>query len=255
MKNKQIIQTILTIASCAGVVATAVFSAKDTEKKIELEKDHKLTKTETAKCYVRTIVSASATIACTITNRKIQKAEAAALTGALAIIAKQKQDYERRTQKKNLDLDEEIKNEQAYDLIHEAPEQTSPNQHLYFEPVTEQWFWSTTEEIQDAIICANREMSTNGSVTFSYWLGCLSDKLKIKPEYASMGWDACIGHDWDGSCFIYVGVIPVLNDQGKEDFRRLSYLFGSGPLDEDEYEKYITEQIRLWKEKMDDPKA
>lgn len=259
---KKWVPIVCSIASSAGVVLTAYFSAKNTIKAIELEKEREteLDPKEKAKCYIPTIITAAATIALNITSGKMYRSEAAALAGALATISARNNNYRNAVKQRDPDLDRDICEDEAVRAFDYSSIDTNPDETWFYEPTSQQWFKSTLVQVQDAQLAVNRLFSQGGWVPFGYWLYCLG--LKPKKSDYEIGWSAEVADDWSDACFI--DVMFDIHKRKDSDKNRYVICYGwdPGPEDSDEYADMIKqrpwyqavqEDMANYKRKMEDP--
>lgn len=181
--------TILTCISAAGVVATAVLTAKATPKAlkcIEAAKDAKsaktggkLTRMETIgacwQCYAPAAVTGIATIGCIFSANVLNRRQQAALTSAYALVNRQFRDYKNKVK--------ELYGQEAHERIMsslavekpEAPriygamsgkdfdfEGVNDEPHLFYDAFSEQYFQATIPQVLLAEYHTNRNFQLMG---------------------------------------------------------------------------------------------
>lgn len=194
--------TILSILACAGVVGTAVTTAKGHQKATEKLKESTPqpleTKTEkavrvvkvAAPHYILPAVVGGCTIALILGSNALNKKQQAALYGAIVALDKSYRMYrEKINEELGADADLSIKKEIAKDIIKndDIPKPSSKDEVLFYEENSDQFFWSTMEDVQQAEYHFNRNFVLRGEAS----LNELLDFLGAKPcEFGDvLGWD------------------------------------------------------------------
>jgi hypothetical protein len=220
--------TILTILAGAGVVATAILvgieapEAKIRVEKKQEEKGEKLDVVETIKEVAPIVypaaIACTATLICVFGANILNERQQASLISAYALLERSYKEY----RKKVLDLygqkaDEEVFCEIAKDhyviygddgdgiLVKEGEE-------LFYEPLTDQYFSSTTEKVKDAWTKINREIAVECYVCLNEYLSALG-----QPEVSggnNTGWSCDTLIDWIGSCWLDFEFVDKEMDDG-----------------------------------------
>lgn len=162
--------TILTVLAGVGVVATAVLTAKETPKALEVlkaakeEKGEELTKTEkvltAAPAYIPAIITGAATIACVFGANILNKHQQAALASAYAFLDTSYKEYKKKVDELyGEDAGAKVRAEIAKDHIEEAdiPEEDD-GKLLFFDDYSGRYFRSTIEQVQKAEYNLNRTL-------------------------------------------------------------------------------------------------
>lgn len=194
--------TILSILACGGVVGTAVTSAKAHQKATEKLKESipqpLETKTETiirevkvvAPHYILPAVVGGCTIALILGSNALNKKQQAALYGALVALDKSYRTYRDKVNYMlGPDADHSIKKEIAKDGIQSSniSKPNSKDEVLFYEENSDQFFWSTMEDVQLAEYHFNRNFVLRGEAP----LNELLEFYGAKPcEFGDiLGWD------------------------------------------------------------------
>lgn len=194
--------TILSFLACAGVVGTAVTSAKGHQKAMEkLEESTPLpleTKTEkvvrvvkvTVPHYILPAVVGGCTIALILGSNALNKKQQAALYGAIVALDRSYRTYrEKVNEVLGSDADAAIKKEIAKDIVKsdDIPKPNSKDEVLFYEENSDQFFWSTMEDVQMAEYHFNRNFVLRGEASLNELLAFFG----AKPcEFGDvLGWD------------------------------------------------------------------
>ena len=186
--------TILTVLGCAGVVATAVLSAKAAPKakrllaNAELEKGEELTvleKTETvALTYLPVILTGSATIFCICGAQILNQHQQASMASAYALLDQSYKDYRRKLkelygEEADQRIIEAIAVEKAEKVHIQASylcsdcdissDKSVGRPVLFYEEYSKRFFRATVEQVQNAEYHLNRNYALGGSVIFFSW--------------------------------------------------------------------------------------
>ena len=227
-KSKTIVRKYAPLAlSClatAGVVATAILSAKATPAAVELinaaKKDKPvdensrrevfLTSIKAAwKCYLPTAAVGTATIACIVGSNVLSSRQQVALMGAYAAVQKTYSNYKNKLK--------ELYGEETHEAIMEAivkekcedvdisavgsfysssldfGKETEPDViRTFYDPVSERYFETTTAKVIEAEYHLNRNFMLGGSVTVNNFYEFLG--LKEIDDGDRLGW-SCVNGD------------------------------------------------------------
>lgn len=151
--------TILTFVAAAGVVGTAIFTAKGTTKaslllkQAEEKKGGKLTKMETVKtvspAYIPALIVGTSTIACIFGANLLNKRTQASLASAYALLDSSYKEYRHKVEEiygEGADaavLEEVAKDEYEDDLAEEIPE----GEHLFWDQSTMKYFTANIDDV------------------------------------------------------------------------------------------------------------
>lgn len=189
--------TILTCIGAAGVVATAIVSAKDTIKAVDIvkkkEEDNvKLSKKEviklTAPAYIPTVVVGLSTIVCIFGSNILNKRTQASLASAYALLDKSYKNY--RTKVKEIcgeEHEKEVRNATAMIQYNDSKDCfNNKEKQLFFDFNGLQFFESTEEDVYNAEKAINKLLENNGCVS----LGTFYELLGVKciDEDYEIGW-------------------------------------------------------------------
>lgn len=169
--------TILTIIGGIGVVATAVLTAKETPKALEVlraakeEKGEELTTTEkvvtAAPAYIPAIVTGAATIACIFGANVLNKHQQAALMSAYAFLDTSYKEYKKKVDELyGEEAGAKVRAEITKDRMEDAdiPEEDD-GKLLFFDDYSSRYFRATIEQVQKAEYNVNRTLFTWDSVS------------------------------------------------------------------------------------------
>lgn len=155
--SKSIASTILTCIGAAGVIATAILTAKDTPKAnmmvkmAEEEKGEELTVIEKVKAaapaYIPAITVGASTIACVFGANILNKRTQATLAGLYPIIDSTYKEYKKKVDEVfGEGSDEIVQTEIAKDHLEEIDEFDEEKGELIFDMTTMKFFNSTIEK-------------------------------------------------------------------------------------------------------------
>lgn len=196
--------TLLSIAAAAGVVLTAVETAKATTKAqslIDMNKAEPMTKKEVVhdcwKYYIPAAVVGAGTMACILGSNCLNKKTQKELMAAYVAVQQTYSAYRRK-------VAEQVGKETEKD-IHEQTMQEAPKTEdgdvirLFYDAASERYFHATMAQVIEAAYMFNKKLTTDGHVSVNEWRDFLgTDELTITPEGDSKGW--CIDQlieDWD----------------------------------------------------------
>lgn len=205
-KAKKALPYILSGLSIAGVVATAIFSAKATAKALE----HVEERDDTWKCYIPTALTAIATALCIIGNGILNKKQQASLVAAYTLLASNYKKYREKTkeicgeetdQKIICSIDvEEPKKEIIFNPGVVLPASLDwgideeETQHLFYEAFGKRYFTSTADKVRLAEMMMCNNLYSNGWVSINDFYRYLG--LETVTGGDEIGWCVCDG------CFI-----------------------------------------------------
>lgn len=188
--------TILTCVSAAGVVATAVLTAKATPKALKCveaakdaksaETDEKLTRMETIgacwQCYAPVAIVGIATIGCIFSANVLNRRQQAALTSAYALVNRSYSDYKRKVKELyGEDAHKKIMESLAAEKSSMPPitasgsfscscldfEDANEEQRLFYDSFSERYFQATISQVLQAEYHINRNMVLGAFVTLN----------------------------------------------------------------------------------------
>ena len=195
--------TILSIAAAAGVVLTAVETAKATTKAqslIDMNKAEPMTKKEIVKdCwkfYVPATVVGVGTIACILGSNSLNKKTLAELMAAYVAVQQTYSTYRKKVAEQ---VGEEVEHDICKDVNEEKHKENGDAVRLFYEPNAKRYFHATMAQVIEAAYNFNRALTIEGGVSLNDWYNFLgTDELTITPEGDMKGW--CIDQlveDWD----------------------------------------------------------
>ena len=204
--------TIFTVLAVVGVVATAIFTAKETPKAVELcakvddDTDEPTIidyAKATWKCYVPAVAIGTATITCIFASNSINKKQIAALAGAYGLVSE--------SYKKYKDAVKETYGDNAHQdilrkIVTDKTENNAPyvngmayscldfsqdeDIRLFYDNYSGEYFESTFSRVLQAEYHLNRNFMLSGAVSlndFYDFLGLEEIKKKVKCG-DSVGW-------------------------------------------------------------------
>lgn len=210
--------TVLTCVGSAGVILTAVMTAKATVKAVRLineaecQKKEELTKSEviqiTALTYLPPILIGASTIACILGANALNKQQQAMLISAYSFIDssfkeykdKLKELYGDETHQKIIDS---IAIEKSNDNVNYAIGFFEPcildvaengENLLFYDEFTKRFFKATMAKVIDAEYHLNRNFSMSGQATVNEYLAFLG--LDTEDRYDMIGWEVNDEYIW-----------------------------------------------------------
>ena len=194
--------TILTCVGAVGVVATAVLTAKATQKAVRImdaaeeEKGEALTTTEAIKAagtvYIPAVVVGASTIACIFGANALNKRQQAALMSAYALLDSSYKDYQNKVKEiHGEDAHWNIKKEIAKDKYEDEGFDFGDDKQLFYDEFSERYFEARMEDVLRAEYEINKKISVWGGaelnefyellglepVDYGYFLGWSSGGL------------------------------------------------------------------------------
>ena len=189
--------TILTGLGAAGVLATAIATAKETPKALSLledakeKKGEKLTKWEKIKiaapAYIPAIITGASTVACIFGSNIISKRQQATLMSAYALLDNSYKEYKKKVNELYGEkVDKRVREEIAKNKYVGDGSLSDNNKELFFDFYSGRYFESTKEAVMWAQYETNRALIVNGAVCLNEYYDFLG--LETKPEYELLGW-------------------------------------------------------------------
>lgn len=159
--------TILTCVGAAGVVATAILTAKATPKALALleeakeEKGDDLTKLEVVKvatpAYIRPIIIGAATVTCIFGANILNKRQQAAIMSAYALLDRSYKDYREKVEELyGEEVDTHIKKEVVKGKLTGQEFELAEDEELFYDYFGGRYFTSTKAKVQRAEYNLNR---------------------------------------------------------------------------------------------------
>lgn len=210
-RTKQLVRinapTLLTFTSIAGMIGTAILSAKATPKAIELveeaeeEKNEPLTKIEIiaagAKAYIPAMAVGISTIICILGANILSKRKQAQLTSAYALL----NNYHRQYRNKLIELHgEEIDEEVRCALIrenatvHQIGIDYPDRKILFYDEISGETFKRYEREVMDAEYHTNRNFVLRGYAYLNEFYDFLG--LPKTKDGERLGWTTTDGYYW-----------------------------------------------------------
>ena len=217
--------TILTCIGAAGVVGTAVMTAKATTKatkileQAEIEKGEKLTKLEKVNValpvYIPTILVGAATITCIFGANTLNKRKQASLVSAYGLLNESYKEYRKKVEDYYGEgSDEEILEEIAKDNYVLNPVVPSDHTELFYDEYSKRYFESTKFKVQEAKYQLNRDLTMRD---YAY-LNEFYENLGLEPidDGWSLGWSVGVCLDMYWQSWIDFGHRKMYMDDGTE---------------------------------------
>lgn len=232
-------RTGFAIAAIIGVVATVIFTAKDTASAVEKINEVKpQTFTEKVKtaapCYIRTGVAAAATVGSIMISHHLGTKEIAGAGTFGAVIARRFNKYRQRIRDEDgPDRDEEIYAEVISDdfCMHPPLPQNYSEEHpdkkfLFYDVETKKWFWSTFPKVIEAMYHLNRMFQACWEVTLDQW--CEYNGMKLthieKLELKKAGWNCSHFLEELGYDFVWIDFYTeYVKRLGKEPYYKIYF--------------------------------
>lgn len=212
---------ILSIAAAAGVVLTAVETAKATTKAqslIDMNKEEPMTKKEIVKdCwkfYVPATVVGVGTIACILGSNALNKKQLVSMTAAYMALGKTYQEYRREVAEHvGAEYEKEIYKD-ALSVLKEPTPDMVEDKLLCYEPISERYFHATEAELLTAFYEVNHDFATNGYIALNDFYGYLN--LDFVPALNDRGWSMdYLGAMWE-NYWIDFSYVKQRTDDGLE---------------------------------------
>lgn len=215
--------TILTGIGGAGVVVTAVMSAKATPKALRLldeakkEKGEELTKFETVKtaapAYIPAILVGASTIACVFGANILNKHQQAALMSAYALLDNSYKEYKAKVKELyGEEADQHVREEIAKDKYESTT--VDDDKQLFYDEYSQRYFESTTEDLLRAENELVRLVNDYGGAFMNDWFELIGLEPTDYGDY--MGWSSCELYETYWSSWIYFEHTKTIMDDGLE---------------------------------------
>lgn len=217
--------TILTCIGAAGVVGTAVMTAKATTKanmileQAKVEKGEELTKLEKVNIalpvYLPSILLGAATITCIFGANVINGRRQASLISAYGVLDKSYKEYRKKVDDYYGEgSDDEIMEEIAKDKYALNPVVPSDNTELFYDEYSNRFFESTKLKVSEAKYQLNRDLIMRD---YAY-LNEFYEALGLEPVEGgwSLGWSMGLCMDLYWQPWIDFGHSKMYTDDGKE---------------------------------------
>lgn len=203
--------TILTCIGAVGVVGTAVATAKGTTKadillkKAKDEKGEDLSTMETVKtvfpAYIPAILFGTATITCIFGANIVNKRYQASLISAYTMLDRSYKEYKEKVGEiYGEEADSKIRNEIAKDKKPNNADPAYTDSLLFFDELSNRYFWSTIEKVRDAEYHFNRILSLRGYAELNELYDFL--ELEATPFGMSVGWSIEAGIEHYGYSWV-----------------------------------------------------
>lgn len=216
--------TILTCIGAAGVVATAVLTAKATPKALTLIRTdsrvnhdgdpNAYTKKEAViscwKCYVPAVVVGGSTIACIFGANALNKRQQAILASAYGLVSRAYNDYKRKVRENfgeeaHRDIMRQIAAEHSssptitasnlFDNSSLEFEGANEELRLFYDAISERYFQATISQVLQAEYHLNRNFALSGGfITLNEFYRFLG--IECVPEGDEIGWMVSDGLYW-----------------------------------------------------------
>lgn len=201
MKKSEI---IVTAAASLGVIGSSVLTGIATHKtdqkinQFKTENDRPPTKKElfllSAKEYLPAVGIVAATIGCIVGGNVLSKKSQASLASAYALMDQSYRKYRKKIieefgEEIDKNIREQIVRENCFTSIPHEP--GAPGQLLFFEEISEQYFYRTMLEVADAEYHFNRNLVMRGYANLNEFYEFLG--LKPTNYGKKMGWNLYLG--------------------------------------------------------------
>lgn len=200
--------TILTCAGAAGVVSTAVLTAKAATKASKIleqaaeEKGEKLTPLEAvnvaAPVYIPAVISGVAAITCIFGASIINKKTQASLVSAYGLLDQSYKEYKKKVEELYGEgADAKVRNEIAKEkYTGKEKRPISDDSVLFFDQYSNRYFWSTMQDVKDAEYHFNRNFALRSYAELNEFYEFLG--LEPTAFGAEVGWSMDAGAQWYG---------------------------------------------------------
>lgn len=203
--------TILTGLGVAGVVITAVVTARSTVKAVkrieeaEEQKGEKLTTKEVVKvagpAYIPAVIAGAVTITFIVSANEINKKRQQALIEAYTALNESYQEYRDKVKEEyGEEVDEKVREEIARDKKVPEQEHHSSNALLFFDEHSNRYFWKTMAEVNEAEYHLNRNFALRGYAELNEFYEFLG--LGPTAYGAEVGWSMEAGEIFYGYTWI-----------------------------------------------------
>lgn len=217
--------TILTFAGGAGVIATAVLTAKATPKAMLLLEEAKevkgddLTNLEKIQAagmaYIPPLLVGTATIACIFGANTLNKRQQASLMSAYALLDSSYKEYRKKVE----DLygegaDENVKNEIAKDKYKSEDVPKENGLELFYDEFSGRFFRSTLEKVQRAQYEINRDLTLREWATINDFYDYLD--IPYVDGGDVIGWSAAQNEQAYWQTWVDFSNLKMVDDDGLE---------------------------------------
>lgn len=217
--------TILTCVGAAGVVATAILTAKATPKAMALleeareEKGDDLTKLEVVKvaapAYIRPVIIGAATVTCIFGANILNKRQQAAIMSAYALLDRSYKDYREKVEDLyGEEVDAHIKKEVVKGKLTDQEFELAEGEELFYDYFGGRYFTSTKAKVQRAEYNLNRTIVQR---EYAY-LNEFYEDLDLEPLEGGwdMGWSRDMNIDTAWQEWMDFNHEHVVTDDGLE---------------------------------------
>lgn len=217
--------TILTCIGGAGVVVTAVLTAKATPKALQLiqaeeqKKGEELTKTEKVKVaapvYIPAMLAGTSTLACIFGANILNKRTQASLISAYGVLDQSYKEYKKKViEEFGEETDKHIQQEIAKDKYKESDISEEDGKELFFDQYSGRYFRSTIEDVQRAEYRINRDLVMREYATINEFY----ELLGIEPIEGGdeIGWTVGMNLDYYWQTWIDFSHSKIETDDGIE---------------------------------------
>lgn len=204
--------TILTCAGAAGVVSTAVLTAKAATKASKIleqateEKGEKLTPLEAVNVagpvYIPAVISGVAAITCIFGANIINKKTQASLISAYSLLDQSYKEYKKKVDELYGEgADAKVRNEIAKEkYTGKEHKPASDGAVLFFDQYSNRYFWSTMQDVKDAEYHFNRNFALRSYAELNEFYEFLG--LEPTAFGAEVGWSMEAGEQWYGYTWV-----------------------------------------------------
>ena len=240
LNNSQRLQTVLTLASAVGVIATSIAAVKVTPKAIKLLKeeeerrDSPLTNVDkiltVGPVYIPPIILGVSTIFCILGANTLSKKSQATLLAGYELTKNSFKEYRNTLiELKGKEVDQEIRDNimRAHAEVH-ITDLDQPDQKIKFvETYSGQEFYAYEREVMDAEYHLNRNFCLRGYVTvneFAEFLGIKpidhGDRVMwaVDDEYYWIDFEHNVKQDKNGEYVCYIYYLFKPSDEHADDY-------------------------------------
>lgn len=201
--------TVLSCLAVIGVAATAVMAGKASIKAFQLLEEKKqegLSKIEKLKTvapvYIPACSIAVATIGCIFGANALNKKRQTCILGAFTLVDQMYRDYQRKARELyGENVDQNIKASLAEERFETgAPTETDSDRYLFYDELSDRYFWRTMREVMDAEYHLNRNLALRDYASLNEFYEFLG--LPPTTDGEKLGWNLYIGPEIYGYSWV-----------------------------------------------------
>ena len=212
--------TIMCVFASVGVVVTSVLSARAARKVDKWETDTM----GKVKLYTPAVISGGLTIACILTANRLDKKQQASLVSAYVLLDKSFKKYKEKVLEHggstiNLAIEDEAVKDKFMTYPDDQFVRASVEDVLFYEPISDRFFWRTQKEVLEAEYHFNRNFILRGYATLNELYEFLG--LEKTDTGEILGWSQWVGLESYG--YQWVDFDHVYNESVDEVYDVPSY--------------------------------